>query len=145
MALYSAEGTKGTTSVRSILIVNNTATTNRFKVGDYMVGCITTPADALFTQQLGRTSTDPTGATVTPNPLDAADVAAEETAFDGVTVDGTIGAILINFGLHHRASFRWVANPGQELVAPATDNNGIGGVLRAASTADFEASAIFDS
>lgn len=139
MAKYSAEGTKSTNSVRGILVVNNTSAI-RFKAYDYMVGCITTPADALFSQQIVRTSTDPTGTGVTLNPLDAADAAAAPAGFDAISADPTIGAVLVNFGLHHRASFRWVANPGSELVAPATDNNGISGVLRSASTADFEAS-----
>lgn len=138
MARYTAIGTKGTNSVQSVLIVNNTSAA-RFRVSESLVGRITAPSDALVVHQLARTSTDPTGTTVTLSPLDPADAAAGPTGFDGVTADGTIGAVLLSYSLHQRATFRWVAQPGHELVAPATDNNGVGAILGSGDSADYEA------
>ncbi len=36
------------------------------------------------------------------------------------------GIALLSIPLNQRATFRWVANPGSELVIPATANNGFG-------------------
>jgi hypothetical protein len=64
---------------------------------------------------------------VTPEPLDQADAAAVSVAGSNFTVNPTLTANLLplSIPLNQRASFRWVAAPGSEIVIPATANNGI--------------------
>jgi hypothetical protein len=144
MPRYSLFGDKGAANVEQVLVMNNTATVRRIKVYDYMVACTATPADAVFTHLLRRTTADPTGASVTPSPLDVADAVAVGAGFDTVTVIATEGVILLEVPLNHRATYRWVAAPGSEFVSPATDNNGITGTLLAATTTDFSGTMLFE-
>jgi len=145
MARFSVAGNKGTASVRSIILARADVTVpQRGRVLDYMVGAITTPADAAFDHELFRVSTAGTGAANTPKPHDPADAAAVFTGLDTVTVDPTIGNVLVRIPLNQRASFRWVAAPGDELVWPATASNGIGGGLATAAVTDFSATMMVD-
>lgn len=137
---FAVPGNKSTASVRAIVAARCDGTTlGRGAVYDYMVGTVTTPADNVFEQELARVSTAGTASAVTPSPLDVADTAAIFDASDTYTVDPTIGVLLMRLPLNHRASYRWVAAPGGELVWPATANNGIAGVLASASATDFSA------
>ncbi len=138
MARYACAGNKGTASVRTIVNARCDATTLiRGRVYDYMVGSITTPADNTFDHELFRQSTAGTGAALTPSPLDVADTAAIFDASDTITADPTVGVLLMRMSLNMRASYRWVAAPGGELIWPATANNGIGGGVHTATTTDF--------
>ena len=69
-----------------------------------------------------------TSTAVTPIPLDPADAATESDAGENHTIEPTYtaGSILLAVGLNQRATFRWVASPGGELVYPATASNGLG-------------------
>ena len=69
-----------------------------------------------------------TGTLVTPNPLDPDAPAALLTSDENHTVEPTFaaGSELIDFDLNQRATFRFVAAPGGELLVPATAANGIG-------------------
>ena len=59
---------------------------------------------------------------------DSADPAAVSVCGKNHTVEPTYTAIasLLDIALNQRATFRWVAAPGSELMAPATAANGIG-------------------
>lgn len=143
---YRVPGNKGTTSVRSIVNARADGTTAfRGKVNDYMVGSITTPADNVFDHELIRSTTAGTGAAVTPSPNDPADAASVFDASDTYTVDPTFGVLLMRLPVNMRATYRWVAAPGDELVWPATTNNGITGVVQSATTTDFSATMQVDS
>jgi hypothetical protein len=65
---------------------------------------------------------------VTPQNLDPASATTEYDAGENHTVEPTFtaAAILLNIPLNQRATFRWVAAPGGELVMPATAANGFG-------------------
>ncbi len=146
MPRFHCSANKGTASVRTIVQARSDASTlGRGRVYDYMVGSITTPADSAFDHELFRTSTAGTKSDITPSPLDVADTAAIFDASDTYTVDGTIGVLLMRVPLNQRATYRWVAAPGGELVWPATASNGIGGGLAAATTTDFSATLAVDS
>ncbi len=146
MARYAVPGNKGTASVRSIVNARSDASAaSRGRVYDYMVGSITTPADNAYDHELYRTSTAGTASAVTPSPLDPADAASVNDASDTYTVDPTIGVVLMRIPLNQRASYRWVAAPGSELVWPATASNGITGGLAAASVTDFSATMYVDT
>jgi hypothetical protein len=144
MAKYSVRGSKGGTNVAQIIAAQCQATVRRIKLYDYLVANADTPADNVYAHQILRTTADPTGDTVTPNPLDPADAAAVGTGFDTVTGDAAGTVVLMDIPLNARASWRWVAAPGSELVAPATDNNGLAGRLSAATTATFRATMLID-
>jgi len=118
------------------LIGLNAATSpalKRFKVYDILVGTNGTPADNFVEWDVSRMTAAGTGTALTPNPLDPADSATAIAGTANYTVEPTVTASSSVFyvGVNQRASYRWVAAPGSELVAPATNLAGF--VLRARS------------
>lgn len=127
MAKYQAELNKGTTSttvgVGSLEAPGSGM--RRIKVYDLILGSEATPADNVFLFRAKRSSTASTGTAVTPSPLDAADAAAVSLPKENLTAEGTAGVVLLSCPLNQRATMRWVAAPGSELVIAATANAGI--------------------
>lgn len=148
MAKWRIHGTKGAANVQSVLLINAAAASpSRIKVFDYSIGCNATPADLSFTWIVQRSTTAGTGSALTPNATDPADtLAAIAVCKDTVTADPTLTAAAFLWGvpLNQKASFRWVASPGDEIVIPATANAGIMIGLSAASTTTFGGSASFE-
>lgn len=148
MALYTAAGSKGTTSVRTIVNARADASAaSRGRVYDYEVGMVTAPnaTDAQFDHMLYRSSTAGTAAALTLNPNDPADAAAVNDASDTYTVDPTIGVVLHRFPMNQRATWRWVAAPGGGFVWPGTASNGICGGVLVATAVDFSATLFVDT
>ncbi len=119
----------------------------RIKLYDVSFGSEATPADTAVLWTLGRCSTAGTaGTNPTPSPLDVADGACVAVAGQAHSASPTPGVVLMSQALNQRASFRWVAAPGSELVIPATASNGIatltptlnGGTPTISSTQLFE-------
>ena len=100
----------------------------RLKVYDLIVGSEATPADAAILWTVRRCTAAGTSTGVTPQNLDPADATTEYDAGENHTIEPTYtaGAILLNIPVNQRATFRWVAQPGGELVLPATAANGCG-------------------
>lgn len=100
---------------------------SRGRVYELEFGSSITPADNASRVSVARITSLPTGGTTTQdgNKLDPADATSEAKWYAANTGGGTIGTILLAIGLNMRATFRWVAAPGKELVFPATQNNGI--------------------
>ena len=100
----------------------------RLRVYDVMVGSEATPADAAILWTFQRCSAAGTSTGVTPTNLDSASSTTEYDAGENHTIEPTYTAtlILLNIPLNQRATFRWVAAPGGELVMPATASNGFG-------------------
>lgn len=100
----------------------------RLKVYDVAFGSEATPADAALLWTFRRCTAAGTSTAVTPQNLDPADATTEYDAGENHTIEPTYtaGAILGNFPLNQRATFRWVAAPGGEWVMPATASNGFG-------------------
>lgn len=88
------------------------------------------PADTVLTYELGRTTTLGTeGGAVVPTPLDSLGPVAILDAGEGTyTLEPTYPAAqeLLHFDLNQRATFRFVAAPGGELVIPHIVNAGLG-------------------
>lgn len=109
------------------------ATTIRPKIYDVMLGTDATPADNAMKFTFQRSTTAGTwggagGAAFTPVALDPADPAALASANQGVCSVGptlTASAFVHQWAMNQRASIRWVAAPGGELVIPATASNGL--------------------
>ena len=99
----------------------------RFKLYDYIVGSDSTPNDYAITWQIQRqTALGSLAASAeTVQPLDAADAPLSTLAGQTVTVMGTTGVTLSEWPTNQRATYRWVAAPGSELVTPATASNGL--------------------
>lgn len=106
-------------------IVSTTAV--RPKIYDFMIGSPSTPADQAASWVFKRSSTASTsGTAVTPSPIDPGDPASLTSAMVAPSMSAsTLGVVLLQFALNLRATFRWVAAPSKELVAPATAANGI--------------------
>lgn len=119
----------------------------RLKLADFSIGAGGTPADNATEFNLVRTTANGTdGSTVTPNPIDPADAACVATFGQGVTAEPTTAGVdLWDLPLNQRASYRWQAVPGYELVIPATANAGLAmRGLSPAYTGAFGGSLFFD-
>jgi hypothetical protein len=129
MARYAADFQRtGSTSASTGSIVADATRPRRFKIYDLIFGSEAAAADNPFLWRVARITAAGTSTGVTPQPLDPADAATESDAGENHTVEPTYtaGANLIHCPLNQRATFRWVAAPGGELVAPATASNGFG-------------------
>jgi hypothetical protein len=140
MAKYSVtNGSSGqaiTTSYKSLTGIaasSGTQALRRGKVYDILVGTNGTPADNYMQWDVSRMTSS--GAYTAGNcvSLDTADASAAALPKINYTTEPTVtsSSNLFNVGVNQRASYRWVAAPGGELVYPATDLNGI--VVRALS------------
>jgi hypothetical protein len=130
MAKYAITGALAAVSGSYKTVLDVFATSGalrRGKVFDVLIGTNGTPADNYLQWDISRMTADGTGTAVTPNPLDPADVAALATAKNNYSAEPTITAnsSLFNVGVNQRASYRWVAAPGSELLFPATAGNGL--------------------
>jgi len=129
MAKYSEQGTRtdgGTTL--GLLFLEQGATLRRFRTYDILIGNSGTPADVGYLYEISDgTGGTAAGTGVTAEPLDPADVAAEAAPLSLITTNPTtINAVpLLQFPLNQRASFRWVAAPGGELITAASAGDGL--------------------
>lgn len=147
MPRYSAPFTKtNSDSVRQLVEVLSSATVQRTKWYAFVIGCVTTPADAIYEYCVRRVTGSATGTSLTPNPLDAQDAACRGTAKHVITADATsfaAGTELFRSPVHHRAAYTWQAADGQELVGPATSSNGLSAGLATASANLFSGTVWF--
>lgn len=100
----------------------------RFATHDIMFGSEATPADAALLWTFQRCTAVGTSTAVTPAYLDPGDSATE---FDfGENHSGeptyTANTIVLNIPCNQRATFRWSATPGFEIITPQTASNGYG-------------------
>jgi hypothetical protein len=107
----------------------------RGKLYDILIGTNGTPADNAMEFVVARLTAPSTSFLVSANPLDPADAAAASGVNANSTTEGTFtsSAEVWYVGINQRASYRWVAAPGSELMYPATSSAGLG--LRAKSPA----------
>lgn len=123
------------TSYKSIAIVTSSSATQarRGQIYDVMVGTDGTPADNVVVWDISRQTAAGTATSATAVALNPADAAFLGLSTVNATAEGTITAASSVFavGVNQRASYRWVAAPGSELVYPATTANGF--ALRAKS------------
>lgn len=107
---------------------NIIATTGvRPQIFDFTVGCEGTPADNSLVWQMARSTqaTAGTSTAVTPQPEDSNDPAATATAASNYTAEPTVVASTPIWGpmaINQRATYRWVAAPGSEILLPAAAN-----------------------
>lgn len=102
--------------------------TSRAKIYEILLGSVATPADAATKFRVLRTTavgTENDG--FTPVNLDPAGPASASDFGRGafsVEPTKTANSELLLLSMNQRATVRWVAAPGKELLLPATQNNG---------------------
>lgn len=141
MANYSISNTLAgseqnvTTSYKTLTAVTSLSATQarRGQIYDIMVGTDGTPADNAMIYDISRQTAAGTSTAATPVPLNPADAAMLGGGTVNYTAEGTVTAAssVWSIAVNQRASYRWVAAPGSELVYPATNLNGF--ALRAKS------------
>lgn len=100
----------------------------RLRLSELIIGSdAATLGTSNFRFEVQRSTAAATGTAITPEPLDPADAACVALMKSNLSVQGTntAGKIPITIPLNEQATFRWVANPGSEIVVPATANNGL--------------------
>ncbi len=129
MGVYAGNTNKTNTVSATVPMFNIVgAASRRLKLKDFISGSDATPADAASKLAFLRTSAAGTQtAQVTPNKLDPADGASIATMDTAWSADPTITANsqLLQVAHNQRATFRWVAAPGCELIVPATAGAGL--------------------
>lgn len=127
MAKYAAAMARTASTTASVGTITSSATVRRTKIYDLTFGSEASPADNVFKWQITRCTAPGTNTGVTPSPLDPADAAALTVVGQINTVEPTGNTpLLFAVELNQRATLRWVAAPGSELVTPATSSNGVG-------------------
>jgi hypothetical protein len=145
----SCAGVASGTNKALINIFDPAATpTRRAAIFDIMVGSVATPADQAAAFAVHRTTAVGTeGAGFTPNNLDPAGPAgACDSGIGAFSAEPTETANkqLLRWSLNQRATFRWVAAPGSELVLLATQNAGADlKTVSSTSTQAHEATILF--
>ena len=156
MARYSASGTQtlqptdDDSTDATALTVAAQSTAHQNRIYEIWFGNIGAPADLVSVYTVSRitaATTTAAGTTVTPSLIDLADRASQSKALENCTTEPTYTANqeLLEIPLNHRATFRWVAAPGGELVTPATNNAGVGfKAIHASASTDFRMGAMWE-
>ena len=99
----------------------------RLRVADVFMGVEGTPSDQAMVWDISRITGPGTATAATPNAIDPADPVALSVAAVNHTVEPTVVAAsnLLPAAVNQRASVRWVATPGKELIVPATNLAGL--------------------
>ena len=134
---YTANGPNASGSATKTGVALIASASVRPRLFDLIIVNSATPADQAALYAVTRfTAVGTAGSSPTPSPNDPADVAAVATVGISHSAEPTYSAVdLLQIPLNQRASFRFVASPGYELVAPATANNGLGSRLVSATAA----------
>jgi len=128
MARFAVDGQDTSTAATTLLGLTGAATV-RPKIYDFTLGSNATPADNAVEYALQRTTVaGTTGTAITPTPLDPLTIAAVTACQEAPTVEPTYTAniILFQWAQNQRATYRWVAAPGGELIFSAAAAAGIG-------------------
>lgn len=136
-----------TTSTNKTMLTLVSTAAIRATIYDFTVGTEGTTADTSYVYTVMRhTAAGTGGAAYTPVALDPGDPASTATSVSGstaITVEPTYTAASNLFGpmgIHQKATYRWVAAPGGELVAPSTAAAGFGMLAKSsAGTAQADA------
>ena len=125
---YATEGS-GTPGTNKTMLTVIAAATVRPKVKYICIGAGGTPADQAGVFVARRITADGTGTSVTPTPLDPADVAALATSKENYSAEPTYAsnAALLVVGMNQRNTFQWWAIDDEgALVVAATAGAGLG-------------------
>jgi hypothetical protein len=117
------------TTTFKTLIELSSAATGRGQIYEVNVGADGPPnaTDCQIVYDWSRMTASGTAVASTPNPMNPADAASRTTSKINNTAEPTVTAqsSLLELCLNQRASQRWIAAPGSELIWPNTSANGI--------------------
>jgi hypothetical protein len=123
---YSSGGSITGAATKTIVGVTG-GTTIRPYLMDLMISSNATPADNSSEWQLLKSTAAGTSTAVTPKPLDDADPVAISTSGKNHSAEPTYtGVAMLDVAHNQRATFRWIAAPGEEIIVAATSTNGVG-------------------
>jgi hypothetical protein len=156
MGLYHVSNYMGTpaatttSSKTQVGLTARTASLRRGQIVDIAVGPDgapnTTDGSVVYTVER-CTAAGTAGASPTPKALNPADAAADALAGVMHSIEPTIAAsyadAVLTLSLNQRASQRWIAAPGEELIWPATDVNGLAVRAKSATLIAVGVSVIF--
>lgn len=116
-----------TTYVGPLVSLVAGTTARRIKLYDILIGTNGTPADNFMEFDISRVTGASSLTIYAAQSLDNADAAALTVAAVNSSLAGTVTTLtnLFYVGINQRASYRWVAAPGSELVGPATTSAGL--------------------
>jgi len=149
MARYSASGSQNlASSAITALTIAAQSTAHRNIIYDITIGNVGAPADLVTLHTIQRiTAVGTAGSAVTPSLLDLADRASQSAVGENHSSEPTYTSAteLMEIPLNHRATFRWVAAPGGELITPASNNAGIGAkALHASATTEWRVGVMWE-
>jgi hypothetical protein len=117
-----------TTTFKTIVSLESAAT-GRGQLFELELGADGPPnaTDCQIVYGVSRQTVTGTGTASTPNPMNPADAASRTTSKINHTIEPTVTANSMIFAaaLNQRASQRWIAAPGKELIWPNTSANGL--------------------
>jgi len=131
MANFSVSMTRTASTTLSVGSLTAAASAmRRYKLSDWVYGAAEgTVGDGVFEWEIQRCTTAGTaGTNPTPASIDPGDTAAATTVCGQAhSANPTLTAnqVLYAAGLNQRATYRYVAQPGKELIVPATALNGL--------------------
>lgn len=150
MAGYAASNLNATTpaqqsmstAFKTLINLSSGATARRSRVHEFVFGTDGTPTDHNMVFDVSRSSAIGTGVAGVIVPNDPADAASLSVATINQTVEPTVTANSSQWvaAINVRATHRWVAYPGQELVIPATTAAGL--AFRAKSPSGYTSTAV---
>lgn len=123
---------------QTLVNIFSVAGVSRGKTGNIILSSGATPDDQVNNFDVIRTTGVGTeGGGQTPVPLDPD---TKPSAFDAgyghsVEPTETANSEMLALSLNQRATISWLANPGCEIIMPATTNNGISVVRRSGTAA----------
>ena len=149
MARYSASGSQNlASSAITALTIAAQSTAHRNIIYDITIGNVGAPADLVTLHTIQRiTAVGTAGSAVTPSLLDISDRASQSAVGENHSSEPTYTSAteLMEIPLNHRATFRWVAAPGGELITPASNNSGIGAkALHASATTEWRVGVMWE-
>lgn len=137
-----------TSTYKTLAQITAVTSGRRGKLYDVMFGTLGTPADQSYEWDISRCTTlGVSGTTFVAIALDPADSSAASTVgtgnFTSTEPTYTASSSVFYLATNQRASYRWVASPGSELVWPVTNLNGLGLRTRSVSGGTATSSAHF--
>ena|SRR3990167_9080634 len=143
MPAFSVYGSDTNTATTTMLyFVNGASNTHRLKLYEVIFGSAATPGDQAVEYNLRRIDDEnatPGGSAVTPAVLEEGATAAFSNAVEAPSGEPTFeSGQILELAVNQRATWRWIASPGSELICTAAEDTGFG-IFSAAVTTAFAA------
>lgn len=128
MSYYAGRQNFTPAAADSAMHINVAAAGGRARLCEFLISSDAAPVEQTGEYQVQRTTavgTTPAGNSTVVKVDPFSPVALCTFSGGGYTTEPAAGDILMDVSVHQKATFRWVAYPGRELVSLTTANNGI--------------------